>query len=176
MFVPDGLWQLLGSTSTLAARLQSVLEFVEPPFAVGNFTLEGLFVGDENLGQLLVSRGVFEPADVDLFRFGNEADGGFHPCVLPVQLTDRRVEDAVVCAEAVPDEIPVVVTTEPVDAKDRRRLWRLLGDVQPLLSVVTNVEGDEGAVRHGVVAGLLPNGGCGWLTELAQGMVDGLVP
>ena len=53
MFVPDGLWQLFGSTSTLAARFQSVLEFVEPSFAVDNFILEGLFVGDENLGELL---------------------------------------------------------------------------------------------------------------------------
>ena len=176
MFVPDGLGKLLGSASTLATRLQSIFEFVQPAFAVGNFILESLLIGGENLGELLGCGSVFEPADVDLFRLGNQTDGGFHPRVLPFQLTDGGVEDAVVCAEAIPNEISVVVAAEPVNAEDRRWIWCLLGDVQPLLRVVTDIESDEGAVRHGVVAGFLPNGGCGGLAELAQGMVNGLVP
>ena len=42
MLVPDGLRELLGRTAALAARLQSVLEFVQPAFAVGHLALEGL--------------------------------------------------------------------------------------------------------------------------------------
>ena len=176
MFVPDGLGELLGGAAALAARLQSVLELVQPAFAVGDLALEGLFIGDEDLGELLGGRGVLEAADVNVFGLGDQADGGLYPCVLALQLADGGVEDPVVCAEAVPDEVAVIIAAEPVDAEDRRGLWRFFGEVQPLLSVVADIEGNEGAVCHGVVARLLADCGRGWLAELAQCVVDRLVP
>ena len=176
MFVPDGLGELLGGAATLAALLQSVLELVQPAFAVGDLAFEGLLIGDEDLSELLGGRGVLEAADVNVFGLGDQADGGLHPCVLAFQLTHSGVEDPVVCAETVPDEVAVVIAAEPVDAEDRRGLWRLVGQVQPLLRVVADIERDEGAVRHGIVARFLADCGCGWLAELAQGVVDGLVP
>ena len=176
MFVPDGLGELLGGAATLAALLQSVLKLVQPAFAVGNLAFEGLLIGDEDLSELLGGRGVLEAADVNVFGLGDQADGGLHPCVLAFQLTHSGVEDPVVCAETVPDEVAVVIAAEPVDAEDRWGLWRLVGEVQPLLSVVADIEGDEGTVRHGVVARLLADCGRGWLAELAQRVVDGLVP
>ena len=141
VLVPNGLGELLRRAAAFAARFQSILEFVEPPVSVGDLSLERLFVGEENLGELLGRGGVLQPADVDLLGRGDQTDGRLHPGVRALELPHRRVEHPVVRPEAVPDKIAVVVAAEPVDAENRRRIGRLLGNLQPLLSVVADVEG-----------------------------------
>src|SRR5207248_1778191 len=79
-----------------------------------------------------------EAVGVERAGSGNEPDRRVHGLRLAVTATEDPLEHAAVLAEARPQELPVAVLAEPVDAEDLRelRLVVLLANLEPVGEVI----------------------------------------
>src|SRR4029077_5854086 len=137
MFLFDAGRQVIAK---LVEILALALEIVHP-----TFTFDGHQLFEVGLGNL-------ESIAVETRSFWYVADGGFFRGTRSPRSFYDPTKHAQILPEARPKELPLLVSLEPVDAKNLWRIGGSFGHGEPVLPVVSHVVTAEGQHRHRIAA------------------------
>jgi len=112
----------------------------------------------QTLKSLLVD---IKTLDVDVLRSGNITDGSLNCIYLALATSDDPKKNTHIVTEAGPDEVTLIVGTEPVNVEYLGSLGDLLAHCDPVTEVVTHIVTGERKHCHRIAANYTDSAGSG---------------
>ena len=124
------------SVANLLVEVVNALAVLKPKLVINGKKISESLLGDVKAFKL------------DVINVGNVTDRSLNSAYLTVAASKDPHKNTHIVAEAGPDEVTLVIGSEPVNVEDLRSVGKNLTHIEPVLPVVTHIVAYEGTHSH----------------------------